>query len=73
MKNKTKEVFMTWDGWCLLKLKELGKSTIKEWAEAMGYKHSICMDKTIKNNLHKLNITRNHSKRINYYEIKSEA
>ena len=34
------EVFRTWDQMCLDKLKEIGKSGLTKWAQAMGYEHS---------------------------------
>ena len=40
-----KEIYDTWDGWCLRKLKEIGKSTLKQWAEAMGYENPSVMKK----------------------------
>ncbi len=68
-----KEVFMTWDNWCLKKLKEIGKSTLREWSDAMGNKHSNAFDTIIKNNIEKLTITTPGSgKRPKFYEVKEE-
>ena len=48
MESKTEKVFRTWEGWCLLKLREIGKSTMRQWAEAMGYSTSSNMTRTVK-------------------------
>lgn len=68
--NKKLE-FMTWDNMCLKKLKEMGKSTRKQWAKAMGYESSCCMKNIIKNNLDKLIITPSITRKNKYfYEVK---
>ena len=56
-KNKKKETFKIWDMWCLLKLQEIGKSTMNQWGEACGYNHGYGLAKIIKNNIDKLKIT----------------
>jgi len=67
-----KEIFKTWDNWCLKKLKEIGRSTLKEWAEAMGYKYPLLLNNVIKNNIDKLIITPAPRKRSKFYELKEE-
>ena len=42
------EVFKTYELMCLDKLKELGKSTAREWSFAMGYTHRSSLAKIIK-------------------------
>ena len=71
MTEKTK--FMTWDNICLNKLKEIGRSTQQQWAEAMGYTHACCMTNTIKNNKDKLIITTSVTrKNKEFYEVKED-
>lgn len=41
------EVFKTYELMCLDKLKELGKSTAREWSFAMGYTHRSSLAKII--------------------------
>jgi len=36
---KSEKKFRTWDQMCLDKLKEIGKSSLTKWANAMGYEH----------------------------------
>lgn len=47
--HNKKELYDTWDNWCLRKLKEIGKSTMKQWAEAMGYKVPQNMQRPVRN------------------------
>ncbi len=42
------EVFKTYELMCLDKLKELGRSTAREWSFAMGYTHRSSLAKIIK-------------------------
>ena len=65
-----KEIYHTWDTWCLLKLKELGRSTMEKWAKAMGYKNNFNMNRVVENNIDKLKITKTSTGRLKYYEIK---
>ncbi len=68
-----KDVFRTWDDWVLLKLKQIGRSTIKQWASAMGYNHSNSLQSIIKDNKNKLKITRRNSqigRKACFYEVK---
>ncbi len=44
----TEEVFKTYELMCLDKLKELGRSTAREWSFAMGYAHRSSLAKIIK-------------------------
>ena len=44
----TEEVFKTYELMCLDKLKELGRSTAREWSFAMGYTHRSSLAKIIK-------------------------
>lgn len=64
--------FHTWEEICLLKLQELGKITKKEWATAMGFNYTISLDKTIKNNRDKLNITQEAKRKPIYCEIRGD-
>ncbi|MFX0074012.1 MAG: hypothetical protein ACFE96_01110 [Candidatus Hermodarchaeota archaeon] len=41
------EVFKTYELMCLDKLKELGRSTAREWSFAMGYTHRSSLAKII--------------------------
>ena len=66
---KKKEIFKTWDNWCLKKLKEIGRSTLQEWGEAMGYKNPNCLYSLVKNNIKKLTVT---GKYPTFYEVKKE-
>ena len=70
--NEEKTVFRTWDDWCLIKLKELGKSTMKKWAKAMGYVNNFNMDRIVKYNNDKLKITISHASRLKFYEVKED-
>lgn len=70
---KEKIIFRTWDTWCLLKLKELGKSTMKKWATEMGYINNFNMDRIVKKHADKLNISISSSSRLKYYEIKKDV
>lgn len=72
MTNK-KEVFHTWDTWCLIKLKELGKSTMEKWAKAMGYENSFNMNKVAMDNLDKLIITTPSTGRLRFFEVKENV
>ena len=42
------EVFKTYELMCLDKLKEIGKSTAREWSFAMGYNHRSSLAKIIR-------------------------
>ena len=67
---KNKPVFRTYEQMCLDKLEEIGKSTLMEWARAMGYKNQNSMTKIVKRLKDDLIITRNDSRRMNFYEVK---
>ena len=67
------EVYHTWDIWCLIKLKELGKSTMEKWAKAMGYKNNFNMNSIVKRNIDKLNITISSTSRLKFYEVKKDV
>ncbi len=43
----TGEVFKTYELMCLDKLKEIGRSTAREWSFAMGYAHRSSIAKII--------------------------
>lgn len=42
------EVFKTYELMCLDKLKEIGRSTAREWSFAMGYAHRSSLAKIIR-------------------------
>jgi len=42
------EVFKTYELMCLDKLKEIGRSTAREWSFAMGYTHRSSLAKIIR-------------------------
>jgi len=44
----TEEVFKTYELICLDKLKEIGRSTARDWSFAMGYSHRSSLAKIIK-------------------------
>jgi len=44
----TEEVFKTYELICLDKLKEMGRSTARDWSFAMGYTHRSSLAKIIK-------------------------
>jgi len=44
----TEEVFKTYELMCLDMLKEIGRSTAREWSFAMGYTHRSSLAKIIK-------------------------
>jgi len=44
----TQKLMRTYEQICLDKLKELGKATAREWAEAMGYKNPNALSKVIR-------------------------
>ncbi|NVM44782.1 MAG: hypothetical protein HWN79_07680 [Candidatus Lokiarchaeota archaeon] len=44
----TEEEFKTYELMCLDKLKEIGRSTAREWSFAMGYTHRSSLAKIIK-------------------------
>ncbi|HEC39930.1 hypothetical protein LCGC14_0224570 [marine sediment metagenome] len=67
---KEKSTFKTYDQMLLDKLEEIGKSTLLEWAKAMGYDYSNTMAKFAKNLSDRLIITRYKSRRVKYYEVK---
>ena len=77
-----KEIYDTWDGWCLRKLKEIGKSTLKQWAKAMGYENPSIMkkmaqqlEKTGKLNVREIPrpITTITTRRLYTYEVKESV
>ncbi len=68
--TKGKPTFMTYEQICLNKLEEIGKSTLKEWAEAMDYKSQNSLAKIVVRLKDDLIITRNKSRRLNYYEVR---
>lgn len=70
--SKKKAIFRTWNDWCLIKLKEIGRSTQLQWAAAMGYTYSCSMDKIIKNNIDKLEITKLSDSRLKFFKIKED-
>lgn len=43
----TEEVFKTYELMCLDKLKDIGRSTAREWSFAMGYTHRSSLAKII--------------------------
>jgi len=49
MDTKENKIFRTWDEFCLEKLKEIGKTSLTEWATAMGYKNSASISRTAQN------------------------
>ena len=65
-----KIVFHTWDDWCLIKLKELGKSTMEEWAKAMKVSFSFTMNKIVMDNIDKIIITKSSTSRLRFFKIK---
>lgn len=65
------EIFMTWDNHCLKKLREIGRSTLTQWAKAMGEKYSSSMAIVARKNPDKVIITRSRSNR-KLYEVKEE-
>jgi len=44
----TEEVFKTYELICLDKLKEIGRSTARDWSFAMGYNHRSSLAKIIR-------------------------
>ena len=70
--TKKSPTFMTYEQMCLNKLEELGRSTLKEWATAMGCKSQNSMSKIVKRLENDLTITRNNSRRLHYYEVKKD-
>ena len=71
--SEEKIIFRTWDNWCLIKLKELGKSSMERWAKAMGYKNNFNMNRVVENNINKLNITETSASRLKLYEVKEDV
>ena len=71
----SKEVFRTWENWCLLKLKTLGRSTKKQWADSMDYNFSDGIDTIIENQKDRLKLTQigtsNRGKKRYLYEVKA--
>ncbi len=67
---KKRATFRTYDQMLLDKLEEIGKSTLLEWAIAMGYDYPNAMAKFAKGLADKLIITCNKSRRLKYYEVK---
>lgn len=74
-KVKEKLIFHTWEDWCLIKLKELGKSTLKKWATAMGYDNSGNLTKMVEKltEAGKLNVTKGKNIQHNIYEVKDDV
>lgn len=68
--SKKAPTFMTYEQMCLNKLEEIGKSTLKEWATAMGLKSQNSMSKIVVRLKDELIISRNKSRRLHYYEVK---
>lgn len=68
---KEKKLSDTWDNWCLRKLKELGRLTLRQWVEAMGYKNSGFMANMVKQFVKegKVTVKKGKSSRLNIYEI----
>lgn len=68
----TKKVptFMTYEQMCLNKLEEIGRSTLKEWSTAMGYKYQNSLAKIALRLKDDLVISRNKSRRLKYYEAR---
>lgn len=64
-------IFRTYEQMCLDKLEEIGKSTLIEWARAMGYTNQNSMSKIIKRLRNDIIITRSKTRRLNYYEVKT--
>ena len=46
--KEEKKLYDTWENWCLRKLKELGRTSLIEWAKAMGYNNSGSMTTMVK-------------------------
>ncbi|MEJ2250845.1 MAG: hypothetical protein P8Y70_20305 [Candidatus Lokiarchaeota archaeon] len=46
--QEEEEEFKTYEDICLEKLKEIGKSTAREWCSAMGYEHGTNLAKVIR-------------------------
>ena len=70
--SRKKTIFRTWNDWCLIKLKEIGRSTQQQWATAMGNTYGCSMDKIIKNNMDKLEITKLSNSRLKFFKIKED-
>ena len=68
--TQNKPIFKTYEQMCLDELELLGKATLMEWAHAMGYGNQNSMSKIVKRLHDDLIITRNTTKRLNYYEVK---
>jgi hypothetical protein len=64
----SKPVFRTYEQICLDKLKEIGRSSAKHWAYAMGYKNPNALRKVIRritnNTPHKIKIYTGSSPRL---------
>lgn len=69
-KNKKNKEFFTWDQFCLFKLQEIGKSSMRQWAEAMGYNNANSLCSIIKHNSDKLKITPTPTSVRRSFEIK---
>jgi len=67
---QNKPIFRTYEQMCLDELELLGKSTLSEWARAMGYPNQNSMAKIVKRLYNDLIITQNAKKRLKYYEVK---
>ncbi len=65
-----KLVFKTYEQMLLDKLEEIGKSTLAQWAKAMGYSTPNAMASFAKRLADRLIITKNKSRRLRYYEVK---
>jgi len=68
--TRNKPIFKTYEQMCLDTLEDIGKSTLMEWAQAMGYVNQNSMAKIVKRLRDDLIITRSLSKRLRYYEVR---
>jgi hypothetical protein len=59
------EEFKTYEMICLDKLKEIGRSTAREWCEALGYEHGTNLAKVIRR------IKKNYADKIIIYNERS--
>jgi len=70
--TRNKPIFKTYEQMCLDTLEILGKATLMEWARAMGYVNQNSMAKIVRRLRDDLIITRNSSRRLNFYEVKKQ-
>lgn len=70
-----KTIFRTWDNWCLFKLKEIGRSTFKQWATALNYKTPSSMKKIVERltEAGKLNVKKTGRLGVCIYEVKEDV